>query len=1061
MFRIPIPLFTWLGGLTKVLYDRELAISERKVKPASILQNSSLILGKQIIHILPEGSAILNPEDQAFCISSSKPSIALPIQINQTTPIQIDMLRIDLDTNDQEKITVSAKEIKKLKRHADRKYDTRDLGSPQILYYPIKKSGVYRLQRVVDESKLEVQRRHSDATVVKCPKAIVQNVPKHKCKGELSDFRIEVEATPPVKIRYSKLVNREDQGHAVLNVHPEHQSTHFTLQRATEGQLISADSVDVAWARTQTVYIPMNESLGTTGGWQYLIDEVSDALGNVANYSELRTQDSHPQKKSRMQLEQHFLIHERPRVALHGCDVQHPIKAEIGKYKSLPVQVRSKSPSKLDYGPYTLTYLFTPQSDMLPGQKHAESAQVKETTVRDSQRGVEVREPGLYTLLSIASEHCEGEVLEPSSCALVNPAEPDLNIVAEPISDKCAGNAVGLMVSLDLIGTPPFRVHYTIKEQGRGVTPKYEDVDRFHWQLEFRPLDTGHYTYEFTRISDAVYNNPQSLSHKSLILEQDIKAPASAHVYDPEIHRTACIDQTATVIVQLSGEPPFTLEYELVHGSNREKFKKEAILENAHYLTTGALSSGREHVLALTSLTDESGCKTALQTEIRIDVSLQRPRASFGSLDGSRIVNALEDKQVRLPLRLQGEAPWTLHYVRLKDPQKVNSQVILRHSNDYIEVEVDGIYELVDVHDASCPGTVDLSASQFTIKWIPRPFFTFPESPLIDRTREKLVRNDVCQGDEDAIDVSFEGTAPFNYEYMQRLKSSQGSQSVTYKKFSSGLHQASIEMETSEAGLYEYTMIKLGDLSYNHDNRRFRHITIEQRVHPRPSASFVDTGKTYRYCQEEDIGGEIVPINLVGQPPFHLELEVKHQAVTHAEVITVPHVESNRFNFQVPSRLRALGVHLVAIRKVQDARGCQRQMDRNAPHVLVSIAELPSISPLEERRDFCVGDRISYSLSGTPPFSVFYHFEGRERKASVPMTDFRRIAEKPGIFVITAVSDQRSTDTCRVRTELTKIIHEMPSVRVSKGRTATVDIHEGGEAEILFEFGGKPPFHFT
>ncbi len=52
---VQIPLTTWFLAFTKVLYDRELAVSERSVKPASILHNSSLILGKQIIHILPEG----------------------------------------------------------------------------------------------------------------------------------------------------------------------------------------------------------------------------------------------------------------------------------------------------------------------------------------------------------------------------------------------------------------------------------------------------------------------------------------------------------------------------------------------------------------------------------------------------------------------------------------------------------------------------------------------------------------------------------------------------------------------------------------------------------------------------------------------------------------------------------------------------------------------------------------------------------------------------------------------------------------------------------------------
>ena len=37
----------------------------------------------------------------------------------------------------------------------------------------------------------------------------------------------------------------------------------------------------------------------------------------------------------------------------------------------------------------------------------------------------------------------------------------------------------------------------------------------------------------------------------------------------------------------------------------------------------------------------------------------------------------------------------------------------------------------------------------------------------------------------------------------------------------------------------------------------------------------------------------------------------------------------------------------------------------------------------------------------------------------------------------------------------------MPAVKISKGQNARVDIHEGGEVEILFEFWGTPPFEFT
>ncbi len=58
MYNIPLPFQGWLLAVLKVFYDKELAISEHNVKLSSILHNSSLIMGKQIINILPEGYEI-------------------------------------------------------------------------------------------------------------------------------------------------------------------------------------------------------------------------------------------------------------------------------------------------------------------------------------------------------------------------------------------------------------------------------------------------------------------------------------------------------------------------------------------------------------------------------------------------------------------------------------------------------------------------------------------------------------------------------------------------------------------------------------------------------------------------------------------------------------------------------------------------------------------------------------------------------------------------------------------------------------------------------------------
>lgn len=60
-------------AIAKVMYDRELSVSERRVKPATIMHNSSLILGKQIIHILPEGFVIFHPNTEE---TANPPTVA-------------------------------------------------------------------------------------------------------------------------------------------------------------------------------------------------------------------------------------------------------------------------------------------------------------------------------------------------------------------------------------------------------------------------------------------------------------------------------------------------------------------------------------------------------------------------------------------------------------------------------------------------------------------------------------------------------------------------------------------------------------------------------------------------------------------------------------------------------------------------------------------------------------------------------------------------------------------------------------------------------------------------
>lgn len=1009
---------------------------------------------------------MLNPDQVPFCIGGAGNIVNLPIRVNQTSPILIELLRIDLATNMNETISITGKALRRLKKQANKSLAKNDDSSPRFLQLPVKESGLYRLQKVVDESKLEVQRRLSDTLVVQCPSASVKSVQRHKCKGDLSDFYFEVLATPPFKIKYSKTVNREDNGHVLLSMHPDNLISPLARQN-TSGVLVSQDpaSVDVSWARAQPVKVPVNESLGTSGNWHYLIDEIQDACGNIVNYSSARGQELTTQKsKGGNQLEQMFTVHGRPMVSVDGYSSQHSLKVQKGKSRRLPIRINSVDTDQPETSPHTLSYFFTPQDSLLPNQEQPKDAVFKKVDIHGNHRGFEVSEPGLYTLHSINNEYCAGEILEPSACLLQNPPQPDLHLTTETIPDRCAGNSIGLLVDLDLIGTPPIRISYNVHREGQTITPQVVTSDRLQKQLELRPVHAGHYLYEFAEISDAIYKDPRSLASRKLFLEQDVKPSASARFLQARPLKMACIDHPVSFDVEISGEGPWTLEYEIVHNGQRRKAETKDIQESLYVLQTESLKTGGEYSLMLKSITDKSGCKVLLDQVAKIEVGLQKPKASFGQLEGKRSISALEGKAINLPLRLQGEPPWIVTYENLDEQEKtlpVKLKQTFLHDNDQLEIKKAGTYEITNVQDASCPGSVDLSANQFVVRWIPRPTLSIVESSLVELVDGKYVKQGICEGDEDSTQISFSGTAPYAVEYNQNFKPDHGSMSKRVQKIAAGNSLTSFKMASGEPGLYEYEFFKLGDSSYSPDYPAHRFLIVQQRVHSKPSARFTDVGKTYKYCKEEETGDEVIPITLTGAPPFYLEIDIRHHATSKPEIINIPHIDKKQYNFRLPHRVLGSGTHAVTIRKIRDSRGCQKKMDVDGPNVQVSVADIPSISPLETQTDFCVGDRISYTLSGSPPFKVFYTFQDRERMASIPTTTFRRIAEKPGEFKITSISDQKSTDDCRARVEIMKTIHEMPSVRISKGRTATVDIHEGSEAEILFEFGGTPPFEFT
>ncbi|KAF5844830.1 hypothetical protein GGP41_008826 [Bipolaris sorokiniana] len=1049
MFRIGIPVQAWFMGLIGFLWDSELAISERSVKPGAIIHNASLILGKQIVNILPEGSAILNPERQSFCLSSTISQLDIPIRINQTEPHEMELLRIDIDTNVNETITVKKSELKGMMKKARKAVKNANPDDPLTLTYTIKKPGVYLLKKVTDQSKLQVRPRSTNAVVTTCPQARVKPTGNNRCRSDLSNVSLEVEGTPPLSVKYRLTVNGKPRGGSQFqNLQPE--DVISPLSRHTSQALVKNGREDISWARSQKVLVPLNETLTNSGSWEYEIEEVHDGLGNFVSYVNVDDEDRPKPKVAGIR--QMFEVHERPTAFLKGCSPQNPLRVPKGNTARLPVHYASTGKNPIDTA-HTVEYLFTPQENIIADGYHSPDAVLQKQVMRKGEQPT-ISAAGLYTIKSVASEFCDGEVFEPTSCLLQNPPEPDMTLDSEDIIDKCAGNPIGLRVGLDFVGSPPFTLtYYEKKDNGREIRKTPLQIASLRSTIDLTPQDAGHYEYIFKTISDSVY--PERPLN-NIRLQQDVKPSAQAHFIESRRPKQACIDDVAEFDVGFVGEAPWKLEYEIVHNGKRTRRSIET--ENAHYtIRTDKLSSGGEYVVALTSVTDKAKCKEVLKEEARVNVRHERPKAYFGHIEGKQSVLALESRQVGLPLRFTGNGPWSLKYENLKTKEVKRES--FQNPNSWLDVKTDGTYQLISVRDSICPGLIDDTADQFHVSWVARPSLSVPEkSAVLDGS--KYIKEPVCEGDEDAFDVSLTGNPPFDISYRQEYKDKKGkTASVSEKDLHTAGGFASIRSETSKAGTYEYTFLKLADSRYDHSKKHFSPVTIQQTVHSRPSARFDKPGKTYSYCSRESEGEEVIPITLEGIAPFYLEVEIKHQGTPKPEISIHKNIPTNKYDLKIEHRKMHLGHSSISIRKVRDSRGCTLKPPPGGPRVQISVHDAPTATPLEDRQDFCVGERLSFALGGQSPFTVFYTFEKQERKASNPGTTFRRLAELPGTFTITGLRD--SASECLASLDLTKTIHPIPSVRLSGGQVTEVDIHEGGGTDLEFQFWGTPPFEFT
>ncbi len=1050
----------------------ELSLTGTKVKPREILNSNAHLKGKHRIQILPESTAYLNPEGISHCVESKNHPINIPIRFNSSDPSFIQLYRYDFHTNERFTVNFSKKEITKLVKQ---KYHISP-NKPRIidLELSVSNPGLYRLAKVKDASNLDVRLYRSDVMVPNCPNAyILSSESEHRCVGEVDRPKIYVTGVPPLRLRYRKKINDKVNPFAVQSLQPD--GFNSPLQAGNTPGFFWDGKNKLNWAISETVDVSLDTSLSAKGDYWYRIDEVEDALGNLINFTSTYDDYENFRELEARKLIHFFSVHERPKLKFSDCSMEYPRKLSRGSSTDISIHLAGDESD----GSYNVEFEFVEEGE---NDELLDAVIFNHTFTKSRQ--LSVKKPGTYTIRGVSGSHCLGDILEPSTCLVLVPPEPNVVAQFDKIEDKCVGS-IGLKAAFTFTGTPPFTIFYTITQDGVVIENKNKKITNTRYQFEFKPNAAATYVYHFKSLSDAIYNGIK-LDEKVFKVEQIARVMASASFNTRHSRMRSCSGDSVLLPVKLNGVPPFKLNYEIAQGtSKRSPYVINDINTYDVEISTPKLTFGGSYTVSLVSVEDGNGCVSTLNVnDVIVDVPRQRPKVRFLPIDDMLSIQSLEGATVPLPLQVSGKPPYDITYYEVEpiSGKKIGGDrhiTIKRANGEFLRVSNAGTYVLSSVRDQFCPGEVSNEGREFNISWLERPSLSLVDSPklkkLDDKTYEMIK---VCQDGEDSVDLTLTGSPPFKIYYSVTPLAN----SALRKKDTSmqvATRYASIKLETSDPGQFKYTFHGISDARYESKNKNENNkITVIQNVRQLPSAEFTRKGKFYKTCvPDKNVirnDYEAIPIQLTGQPPFTLSLSVSHESNGKTDRLYFENIDTNNFilNENIYDQL-TLGKHTVTIEEVTDGNGCAQDKlasinskyreygsSSNPNSVLISVSDIPKIRKRDVGRNhYCVGDIVKFDMTGVSPFNVTYEFNNARQLAKADT--FSRFASSTGDLKVISLSD--SASDCLVNytanaDDLSLTVHPIPSVEITQGLT---NIHEGDRAELVFTFSGTPPFTLT
>lgn len=1065
----------------KKLYMKELTLTGSSVKHRKIIDNSAHFKGALTVKILPENTAMLNPLHESFCLPldnglSSATVVDVPIRINSTSDIksiQLEYKDIYASastllnfTKGDFKISTSLRESYLEDRAIQKSESPMDIGlETSTIHYialPLREIGFYQIKEIKDHEGVQLKLIQSHLIIPHCPSAsITGSESNDRCLYDKDNISISVHGVPPLKLKYSKMIGKKTKTYEDTNLQPEHFKS--PLQNTARTFFGKEYLNNLNWARSHSLTINLNSIANQRGHYVYNLEQVVDGLGNVMKFSNLPSS-----LKREYDFSNEFDVHAIPKATLE----EKPDRTSPTK-KSIMIKYEDAEGWNID-APYLANIKFTNPEN--------KAVEILSFTINSPEFKFQAKMPGVYTLIDTKSSFCSGIVVGKSSVIVSKPISPRLDITAQPILDKCVGQ-VGLNFDLTFSGLPPFRYVariYKLDANGRILyeTKKLSSTTS-RKQYAYSPATEGDYEIIFDDLSNDLFNEPiKQLPAEMYTFKTSMRVKPGASFMGSKTG-SLCLGAKTTVGVRLKGEVPFTLKYDILETSTniRNSFKEENINSHTHHIKTASFEVGGNYILSLVSVQDASGCTVLLsEPDYIINVRGTVPAASWNSLDFRNEFWIREGATANIPLKFSGEGPFKVEYTHLDLEGNLISRRSVKFKNDYnayLSVTKEGLYKLDSIRDVSCPGVIENPSKEIRVVYLERPSYSLHLDKTIEKVSDTMfVKNSVCQNTETSVDIFLSGSPPFVLEYDLVLPNG----NLDTKELQVSTKYTSIIIPNTLPGDYKLRFGALYDSNYGklEGLTKKQELDIVQSVHKIPLVRFANPKKKYKTCVV-NIGHieYLDPISLNfydGIGPYNITFSIYHESTSRTDYITLDNVDDSNFSYDLIYKGLALGNHEVRIVNIMDSNGCVNDnLENENNYISIFVTDAPKIQLLDPTNQFCVGDHVSYQLSGIPPFKIKYEFNGIPLKSSESSSQFVRLASEPGTISINSIQD--SVSQCVVdfkksgmeqeSQKLSLDIHPLPSVTVSQGDYLVEDIHEGDQVEILFAFEGTPPFSLT